>query len=39
MYMIVIGCDYEREYIEKYGEHFNGKLSSQVTFTFSNDPK
>ena len=27
MYMIIIGCDYKREYIEKYGEHFNEKLA------------
>lgn len=25
--MIIIGCDYKREYIEKYGEHFNEKLA------------
>lgn len=25
--MIFIGCDPEREYIKRYGEHFNGKLA------------
>lgn len=27
MYVIITGCDPEREYIERYGEHFNGKLA------------